>query len=260
MKNVRDEAYVLGTHQLGEADLIVTLLAERAGRVRGVARGARKSRRRFGGALEPLTRVRANWHEREGRELHQIQVLEPTRSYAPMQADPVRQAACAVLSEILGATVREGQADPKLFRLVGAVLDALEDGLHPLLAVRYFEFWALRIHGLLPELSRCGGCSSEIKPTSRCWGTAEHGLLCASCRRSLAGEARLLTRGEREFLRAAPSSAPGEIERHAGAASGRGGLELLLRGTLQSFVERPLKTYRHLQAAIQDPSRGEPRR
>jgi len=59
VKQRRDEAYVLGTSELGEADLIVTLLSEQHGRVRGVAASARKSRRRFGGAVDPMTRVSA---------------------------------------------------------------------------------------------------------------------------------------------------------------------------------------------------------
>src|SRR3990172_5379475 len=115
MKQRHDEAYVLGTHELGEADLIVTLLAEQAGRVRGVARSARKSRRRFGGALEPMTRVRASWVEKEGRELHRSECLEMARSSATMQADPAVHAACAVFCELGSAVAREGQADPNTF-------------------------------------------------------------------------------------------------------------------------------------------------
>ena len=67
MKERKDEAYVLTTREIGETDLIVSLLAERRGKVRGVARGARKSRKRFGGLLEPMTRVRAVWVEKEVR-------------------------------------------------------------------------------------------------------------------------------------------------------------------------------------------------
>ena len=167
---------MLGTHHLGEADLIVTLLAEQAGRLRGVARGARKSRRRFGGSLEPLTRVQAAWFEREGRDLQRIESLEPIRSYADMQADPAVQAACAVISEITASTVREGQAEPRMFRLLGSVLDAIEGGLPPLVAILYFEFWTLRVHGLLPDADSCALCSTPFKPSGRRWAS-EQGLL-----------------------------------------------------------------------------------
>ena len=82
----RDEAFVLRTQELGEADLIVTLLTEHHGQVRAVARSARRSRRRFGGVLEPMTRVRAAWTEREGRDLHGLDEIEARRSFAEMQA------------------------------------------------------------------------------------------------------------------------------------------------------------------------------
>ena len=152
---------MLRTQELGETDLIVSLLAERGGQVRGVARGARKSRKRFGGLLEPLTHVRAAWTEKEGRDLHRIDSMEGVRSYATMQSDPVLQAACAVLAEVAGVYTREGQADARGFRLLGAVLQALEAGVDPYLAIRYFEYWTLRLQGLLPDLALCSQCSGS---------------------------------------------------------------------------------------------------
>ncbi len=250
MRHHSDEAYVLGTHQLGEADLIVTLLAEQAGRVRGVARAARRSRRRFGGALEPLTRVRAGWSEREGRDLARIDSLEPLRSYAGMQAEPGRQAACAVIAEIAGGTEREGQGDPRLFRLLGAVFDAVEQGLHPVTAVRYFELWTLKLHGVLPELGYCARCSSAIAGSGRRWACAEHGLLCAGCRGRTETRTRPVGSGERAFVAAALANPPAGLDRFVESTRTGAGLELLLRGSLQAFLERGLRTYRHLERAV----------
>jgi DNA repair protein RecO (recombination protein O) len=239
---------VLGTHRLGEADLIVGLLTEHGGVIRGVARGARKSRRRFGGALEPLTRVRASWSEREGRELHRIEALDVEQSYAAMQAEPERQVTCAILCEIATATVHEGQSDPHVFRLVGAVLDAMEQGLEPAAALRYFELWTLRLHGMLPDLACCAGCGSELAGTARVWGSPGHGLACGECRGTLGGETKLMRRDELQFLARALAGPPGDMAPLAGAARRGGGLERLLRGTLQAFIERGLRSYRHLNA------------
>ena len=91
---------MLRTQELGDSDLIVSLVAREHGKLRGVARAARSSRRRFGGVLEPLTRVRVAWTEKVGRELHRIDSMDCVRSFSEMQADPARQAACAVLSEV----------------------------------------------------------------------------------------------------------------------------------------------------------------
>ena len=243
MRQRRDEAYVLGTSALGEADLIVTLLAEHQGRVRGVAASARKSRRRFGGALEPMTRVAAAWVEREGHELHRIESLEPLRSYAAMQADPALQAACAVLAEITGAIVHEEQADPTTFRLLGRVLDALEGGLDPWAAVRYTEYWLLKLHGVLPDLDHCVSCGEPFAERELPTAVPGSGLVCRRCPKPEGGMA--LTAADRAALAAFDRTAPGDLGLEVRPG---GALEALLRGALQAFAERAFRTYRHLRA------------
>jgi len=243
----RDEAYVLGTSELGEADLIVTLLAEHRGRVRGVAASARKSRRRFGGALDPMTRVAASWVERDGRELHRIESLDPLRSYAAMQSDPARQAACAVLSEIAGSIVREEQSDPATFRLVGAVLDALEGGTPPWSAVRYAEYWLLKLHGVLPDLAHCAGCGEPFSPRESRAVASENGLFCRRCPAPEHGI--VLGATDREALDSIDRQPPATAAIPADAARPGGALETLLKGALQQFAERTFRTYRHLRAA-----------
>lgn len=240
---------MLGTHELGEADLLVTLLAEHSGRVRGVAASARKSRRRFGGALEPMTRVRASWVERDGRELHRIESLETARSFATMQAEPAVQAACAVVCEIAGTVGREGEADPKGFRLVGAVLEALEDGLDPWVAVRYFEYWILRLHGVLPDPSSCASCGRPLGADQTAVVAAGDGLRCALCAREARAPGRALTRADRAFLAAAALLPPSRMGEHLEACLPAGALDEMLRGALEAFAERRFRTYRHLAAA-----------
>jgi DNA repair protein RecO (recombination protein O) len=210
MRRKRDECYVLETLELGEADLIVTLLGREAGKVRAVAPGARRSRRRFGGALEPLTRVAAEWVEREARDLHRLESVDCLRSFAAMQADPELQATCAVLVELTRTFGSEGQAEPADFRLIGAVLEALERGGDPPTLLRYFEYWLLRIHGLLPDF-------------------AEQRFAAA----------------ERAALLQFATTPPAELTPLAAARRG-GTLECLLRGALEAFAERPFRSYRHL--------------
>ncbi len=237
---------MLRTQELGEADLIVTLLTERHGMVRGVAPHARKSRKRFGGSLEPLTRVQAAWVEKAGRELHRIEELECRRSFAEMQAEPLRQAACAVLSEISNAFAREGEADAKAFRLLGAALEALEDGVDPWVVLRYFEYWTLRIHGLLPDLERCAGCSAPAAGKRALRVVARRGLLCRDCLAASGEPGRPLSADDRDFIERARETPPSEMGGRTAAARPGGALEALLRGTLEAFAERGFKAYRHM--------------
>jgi DNA repair protein RecO (recombination protein O) len=238
---------VLRTQELGEADLIVTLLTERHGMVRGVAPHARKSRKRFGGSLEPLTQVQAAWVEKAGRELHRIEALECRRSFAEMQAEPVCQAACAVLSEVSNAFAREGEADTKAFRLLGAALEALEGGVDPWVVLRYFEYWTLRIHGLLPDFERCGGCSAPAAGTRVLRVVARRGLLCRDCLAASGEPGRRLSADDRDFIERARSKPPSEMGGRSAAARPGGALEALLRGTLEGFAERSFKAYRHMK-------------
>ena len=247
VKQRRDDAYVLGTSELGEADLIVTLLSEQHGRVRGVAASARKSRRRFGGSVEPLTLVSASWVEHPGRDLHRIESLDVIRSFSAMQADPALQAACAVLCEIVASMCREEQADPETFRLVGAVVAALEGGLDPWTAVRYAEYWSLKLHGVLPDLGACAGCGETFAPHALRVVAPAVGLLCRRCPKP-AGSSTLRP-DEAEALLAFDRTSPGALSVPAGLTRPGGGLEALLKGALEWFLERKLRTYRHLRAA-----------
>jgi DNA repair protein RecO (recombination protein O) len=247
VKQRRDEAYVLGTSELGEADLIVTLLAEHHGRVRGVGASARKSRRRFGGALQPMTHVVASWVEREGRELHRIESLEPLRSFAAMQSDPARQAACAVLCEITAAIVRDEQPEEKTFRLLGAVLAALEGGLHPWLAVRYAEYWTLKLHGVLPDLAHCGRCGEPFSTSGLRWAVGGSGFLCRRCPKEVG--AAVFRSGDLAALAALAKNLPHALHLPHDVARPSGALEVLLRGSIEAFAERTFRSYRHLRAA-----------
>jgi DNA repair protein RecO (recombination protein O) len=238
---------VLGTSELGEADLIVTLLAEHHGRVRGVGASARKSRRRFGGALQPMTRVAASWVEREGRDLHRIESLEPVRSFAAMQSDPACQAACAVLSEITAAIVRDEQPEAATFRLLGAVLEALEGGLHPWLAVRYAEYWTLKLHGVLPDLAHCCVCGEPFAASGLRIAVGGSGFLCKRCPKPQG--AVVVRSGDLAALAAIDKSPPHALDLKKDVARPSGALEVLLRGTVEAFAERTFRSYRHLRAA-----------
>ena len=240
-----DEAFLLATRDLGDADLIVVFLTRDHGRISGVARSARRSRKRFGGALEPMARVRVRWQEHEGRDLHRIDAADLERSYAPMQADPEIQATCAVFSEILQALGDDGGDDDRTFRLLGAVLDALSEGEPVLPVVRYFEAWVLRLHGLEQELVACAACHRELGDDIRVARDLD-GPRCTDCsRREGIGTLRVGD-ADRLFLRAIAERPPRDLAAHRSAARRDGALEALLRGGLQHYLERPLRTYRHL--------------
>ena len=244
-----DEAFLLDSTRLGEADLILTLFAREAGAVRGVARSAKKSRKRFGGALEPMSRVRLSWNERSGRELHRIDSMELLQSFAEMQSDPELQSACAVLAEITRTLAGENDPDESFYRLLGAVLEAMRDGLGPFVAVRYFEFWALRIHGMLPDLAHCGGCHELFGGREIRLSSPDLAIRCSDCLPESGVECRVPGADSLSFLARATREPPIALSNTEKSCGPGGTLEWFLRRGLEAFAERGFKSYRHLRSA-----------
>ncbi len=144
------EALVLRTYKLGDADRIVVFLTRDRGKRRGVAKGARRQRSRFVGALEPLTDVRVAYFEKERRELVSLNYAETVQSPLGLQgADAL--GCVSYFAELLDEWAQEGDADDRLYRLGVSMLDALRAGVPVEPLARYFECWLLRLQGVYPE-------------------------------------------------------------------------------------------------------------
>ena len=152
------DALVLRTYSLGEADRIVVFLTRDRGKKRGVAKNAARSRKRFGGALQPLTEVRVAYFESERRELVGLNYAEVTRSplslIGPAAAGQNGADALSYVpyfAELLDEWAQEADADDRLYRLGASMLDALAAGAPVEPLARYFEYWLLRLQGVYPE-------------------------------------------------------------------------------------------------------------
>ena len=166
------DALILRTYKLGETDRIVVFLTRDRGKKRGVAKGARRQRSPFLGALEPLTEVRAAYFEKEGRELVGLNYAETVRSPlmlcgsgSPKAGHYVREESpgtghgvhpealgyVSYFAELLDEWAQDADADERLYRLGASMLDALSAGAPVEPLARYFEYWLLRLQGVYPE-------------------------------------------------------------------------------------------------------------
>lgn len=174
------EAIILRTYPLGEADRIVSFLSRAAGRLRGVARGARRPRSRFGAALEPLSHVRLWYYERSTRDLVRLSQCELIQSSFQAQRDYGQSLALSHVAELAETLLPERESSDTVFRLLLMVLEAIRQG-RTWLAITYLELWMVRLAGLLPDFASCGRCRREL--TGRAYGSAlGSNLLCATCR------------------------------------------------------------------------------
>lgn len=174
----RDEAIVLRTHKLGEADRIVTLLTRRHGRVRAVAKGVRRTSSRFGARLEPFTLVDVQAHI--GRSLDVVNQVETIAAYGARLVDdyPRWTAGQAMLETAERLTPEDRQPAPQQFLLLVGGLKALVDGEHeaPLVLDSYL-LRSLAIAGWAPSFSACARCG-EPGP-HRWFSVSSGGALCA---------------------------------------------------------------------------------
>src|SRR5215471_17776125 len=147
------DALILRTYKLGESDRIVVFLTRDRGKRRGVAKNARQSRRRFGGALEPLTHGRVGYVERERRELVHLQYVEPIRS--PLAAaDGAALGYVGYFAELIDEWAQESDPSETMFRLGASVVEALAQGVPVEPLARYFEYWLLRLQGVYEQDAR----------------------------------------------------------------------------------------------------------
>jgi DNA repair protein RecO (recombination protein O) len=143
------DALILRTYKLGEADRIVVFLTRDRGKKRGVAKGARRTRSKFVGALEPLTQVRVAYFEKERRELVNLNYSEPSRS--ALSSGSMEALGCATyFAELIDEWAADADADERLYRLGASMVEALATDVPPEPLSRYFEFWLLSLQGVYP--------------------------------------------------------------------------------------------------------------
>ena len=147
------EAFVLLTYPLKESDLIVSFLARDAGKLRGVARRARRPKSGFGAGLERLSQVRLSYFQRENRELVSIDSCDLQQSQFGLMSDYWSGVVLDFIAEVSEQVLPPNEPNERYFRLVESVLKHMRSGEPGAVwrAVTYFSFWAVRLSGILPE-------------------------------------------------------------------------------------------------------------
>jgi DNA repair protein RecO (recombination protein O) len=185
------EALVLRTYPLKEADLIVSFLTRDQGKLRGVAKRARRPKSNFGAGLERLSHVRMAYFQRETRELVNLDSCELIHSQFALISDYWTSVALDYFAEVSEQLLPSAEPGEKFFRLLLSVLDSLQqpEAAKAWRAVTYFSLWSLRLSGWLPELHVCLSCGSLLddpeNPQRAFFRRGHAGLMCSHCRGSM---------------------------------------------------------------------------
>jgi DNA repair protein RecO (recombination protein O) len=183
----QSEALVLRTYPFHEADLLVTLFTRSEGKVRGVAKSAKRSKKRFGGALEPLTHVMANWHDKEKQELARLDSFDILSSPLADAMSYPRLAALAYVAEVMDQFLPDREPNDSIFRLALSVISHLR-GDAIWMPLTYFDLWMVRLAGLLPDLNNCAECGAKLEGNKAYFHPRADGLLCARDKKLASGE------------------------------------------------------------------------
>ncbi len=180
MQILTSEAVILRTWPVQEADLIVSFFTRDYGKLKGIAKSALKSRKRFGGALEPMTLTRAWFAERPRQELVRLDQLEILRSPLSLPVDYTRAAVLSFFAEALEETLPEHDPQDAVYRLLVSVLEETTCA-QAWLPLTYFSLWMTRLMGWLPELNRCNICGEALtSELPRTFHSQADGLFCAT--------------------------------------------------------------------------------
>lgn len=182
MALVETEALILRTYNFGEADKIVVCLTDAAGVVRGVAKGCRKLKSRFGAALEPFTLAKITYYQKENQELVGLSQADIIKSHFDLSGQAEILVGLAYMGDLVIEFSPPYERNERLFRMVKACLEAICSSQSDLQVIlRYFEVWLLKLEGYLPDIKRCGDCHLEFSEAEPAFMNNDMMLRCRSC-------------------------------------------------------------------------------
>jgi DNA repair protein RecO (recombination protein O) len=239
----QSEALILRTYKLGEADRIVVFLTRDRGKKRGVAKGARRVRSRYLGALEPMTRAGVAYYEREQRDLVRLNYVEPNLS--PLSAASGEALGhVGYFAELIDEWAPEAHADERLYRLGSSVVEAIAAGAPVESLARYFEYWLLRLQGVYPSIRQCPACGAGLAEGAA-MPSQDPVLLCRACAPGVSGTR--LSADAMAFLTSARTVGPDQLGTLTLAAHAARELETAHRRLIAVHLDKDLKSARVLR-------------
>ena len=181
MALLKTPAIVLKSRKWGEADRIVTFFTLKLGKLRGVARGARRLKNRFGSALEPFVHCDLVLFEKHGDALYRITHADICHSFHTLRDSLETIASAARLANLAGAITADGDAVPRIFQALLDGFGAITESNDPTYTAALYEMEILRFAGYLPHLERCNTCQSLKNGGAWFFSPRSGGTVCARC-------------------------------------------------------------------------------
>lgn len=231
MAFLRTFAVVLKSRRWGEADRIVTFYTLQFGKLRGVARGVRKPKSRFGSSLEPFVHCDLHVFEKGNDPLVRITHADIRESNVVLREDLALMAGAGRLVNLLDAVTAEGDAGPKAYNALVTGLRALRESTDPLLTTIVFQIRLLGHTGFRPLTDHCATCGLADKQEAGYFSAIAGGMVCADCAARRPDHCLALSRGGFAFLQQALALPEGILMR------------LKANGQIRQELDRVIESY-----------------
>ena len=239
MASLITSAVVVRTIDYGESDRIVTLVTREHGKLSAIARGARKSQKRFGAGLALFGMGEASLHERPGAELLTLESFDGVRGFPQLLLDVAKVAHGGYACELVRELVPPRQPEPEIFDLLVTILTMLEEGEPRAETLRVFELRLLDAVGLRPQLDACIACNTdELDGDGQVFDVRRGGVMCGACH----GNGRRLDGETRAALQRAQSTALADAGQVVLSATVNAGCREALSALVTDHLGRTLKS------------------
>ena len=215
---VETEALVLRTYPLSDADKIVVALTLDEGLIRGVAKGAKRLKSRFGSGLEPFSVIRLSYYKKEERELVTIAAVDLESSYFGIASDPDFLKSFSYAAELLSSFAPPHEKNERLYRMTRVCLEAAAGECDHTAVIMYFEIWLLKLGGFLPSWERCTRCGKELAPGETVSLEADFAVSCGGC--TPRGGIQTIRPEQRKAFLYAQRTSPQKFDEYAQGAQG----------------------------------------
>jgi DNA repair protein RecO (recombination protein O) len=240
-------AVILHSLDFAESDKLVTFFTRDFGKLRGIAKGAKRSRKRFGSGLEPLTCSAVCFFEKEKASLVRLDHCEIVDPFPHIHSDMLRLGYAGYLAELISVTAAERERSGELYALLIGFFELLNQPAFREEFVRIFELRLLALAGYQPELRSCVVCRREAKDKHRHWFCqSKGGLICSDCVRDSLDHAHL-SWGTIRTLQRAQTIELEKIRRLFFSSQAREESRRILPHFIEYRIEKPLKSLRLLQ-------------
>jgi len=196
----KTRAITLKSINLSESDRLVTFFTENHGKIKCVAKGARKVKNRFWGALEPISQIHLIYFGKENQSLYRLNQADIIESFQTIREDFRKVYKGVYFLELVDSIILEGHQDKRIFELLEQTFYTLKHNSKMDSLIRLFEIRLLSLSGYKPQIDHCVICKNISKNGIFKFSFSQNGIICENCSKRFSTDIEFST-GTRNYIK-----------------------------------------------------------